>query len=146
MVRNILLITAIILTTSLFASSPKAIDLAQISQGHIHGKVQSFDLDRALPQAQVVVYSETFNIVKVTTTNIKGEYSISDLPEGKYFLTINYLGYKPVIIDNINIKSAREEITLKDVSMEIAYYNIKEVVVTAKRKNNNIAILSSIEK
>ena len=145
MIRNILLIAAISLTTGLFASNPVAMKADVNSGSKIQGKVQSFVLQDALSQAQVVVYSETSDIIKVTTTNSKGEFTISDLPEGMYYISISHLGYKPVIIDNIQVGSDEESVSLKDMSMESNFYKIKEVVVTAQRIcKDNSALISSI--
>ena len=147
MLRNVLLIAAISFSTIMLASDQKAEDTISVSGGKINGKVQSFVKQHALPLAQVVVYGETSDIVKVTTTNNKGEFEFNNLPKGKYFITISYLGYKPVIMDGINVESSDDVVRLKDTSLETAFYKIKEVVCKAESiEKTNDAILSSINK
>ena len=141
MIRNIFLIAAIGLTTSLWASNQKAMDAKITSGSKIQGQVQSFVVQDALPQAQVVVYGETSDIIRVTITNSNGEFEFNDLPEGKYYITINYLGYKPVVVDNIEVTSNGEPVSLKNLSLEKAFYQIKEVVCKAERKNNTNNII-----
>ena len=138
MLRTILILTVISLTTGVFASNSnvKAIDKA--SAGQITGNVMSLNTQNALPLAQIVIYSEESEVIKVTTTDQKGNFVIPDLPEGKYFLSISYLGYKTVIVDDIVICATHMPVNVKNLLLECTTFDIDEVIVKAERKDNQL--------
>ena len=133
MLRTILILTVISFTTGLFASNP--IDkYNNVSDSQINGKVRSLNTQKALSRAQVVIYSENTHLIKAVTTDKKGEFSITNLPAGKYYLSISYLGYKPEIVDNITVNSTGMVVNLENVLLQGAVYEIDEVIVKAERK------------
>jgi len=67
-----------------------------------------------------------------TVTNVYGFYSIT-LPAGKYQLVYSYLGYETVTTTIDLNKNQSINISLKEISK-----TIDEVVITAKRKNENV--------
>ena len=142
MIRTILILVIVCMTTALNASNKK-VNENNSSNSQIIGKVKSINTKNVLPMAQVVVYGEESNLVKVTTTNQNGNFVISSLPEGKYYLVVSYLGYKSEIIDKINITSNALSYNIKNLKLKSTDYEIKEVVVKADRINNNY--FSSLE-
>ena len=67
-----------------------------------------------------------------SVTNVYGFYSIT-VPEGKYQFDFSYIGYTATRIEvNLN-KNITQNISLKEETK-----TIEEVIVTAKRKNENI--------
>lgn len=67
-----------------------------------------------------------------TVANEKGYYSLS-LPEGSYTLMVNFFGYKPKEI-KIDLK---KDVTI-NFSMSEDVDELKEVIVTTEKKNDNI--------
>ena len=138
MLRTILILTVISLTTGVFASNPEIKVTDNVSAGHIKGVIKSLNTQNVLPLAQVVVYGEDSEVIRVTTTDRKGNFVISDLPEGTYFLNISYLGYKTLIVDNIIVNAKKTPTIVKKILLERAAYNIGEVMVKAERKDNHL--------
>lgn len=69
---------------------------------------------------------------KGTTTNSYGYYSLS-LPAGKYTVVVSYLGYN-ALTQNIDLSSSKR----MDFRLEPASQVLKDVEISAVRKNNNI--------
>jgi len=71
-----------------------------------------------------------------TTSNSKGNYSLSDLSPDRYELRISFLAYKDVVVPNVVVTSGKE--TILDVTMEEKVTDLNEVVVTANGKGKTI--------
>ncbi|HUV01309.1 MAG TPA: DUF5686 and carboxypeptidase regulatory-like domain-containing protein [Bacteroidales bacterium] len=99
----------------LFFSNPYI--TAQILKGRITEK-----------SGEAVQYATVFiqELKQGTTSNTKGDYEIR-LPEGKYLVIYQSLGYDPVFV-NINLTDST---LIKDVVLQEQYYEIPEVRITA---------------
>ena len=67
-----------------------------------------------------------------TISNAYGYYSLT-LPEGKYTVTIRFIGFQPFIQSIDFIEDIRIDVALSTNAAEL-----EEVVITAERKNENI--------
>ena len=94
--------------------------------GKITGQV--VDVDTRLPLA-------TANIVLVGTeygssTDLDGNFTIYTVPVGSYVLQCSYLGYNPIMITDVIVKSNR--ITTVEVELKASAIRTDEVTVKAK--------------
>lgn len=106
-----LLLTAITL-------SCLAIDvLAQVS---ISGKIVSADTNEPIVGANIRIDQS----LSGCTTNGKGEFSISNLPDGKHVLRITHVSYTP---KSITTKGGEKNLLIK---LQDSFTNIGQVVVT----------------
>lgn len=106
-----LLLTAITL-------SCLAIDvLAQVS---ISGKIVSADTNEPVVGANIRIDQS----LSGCTTNDKGEFSISNLPDGKHVLRITHVSYTP---KSITTKGGEKNLLIK---LQDSFTNIGQVVVT----------------
>lgn len=105
MIRKLLL-TAIVLTVSLFAWS---------QSGTLKGKVTDKDSKEPIPFANVVVELGG-KIVNGSTTDFDGMYTIKPIPPGKYDIKITYVGYKNMMVQGMIINADR--IKFLDVDLE----------------------------
>ncbi len=69
--------------------------------GKIKGKVTDLQTGEPLIGANVIVVGTSFG----AATDIKGEYSVSNLDAGVYELKATYLGYKTVTISNVRVNA-----------------------------------------
>lgn len=81
-----------------------------------------------------------------TTSNVDGEYKITNAPLGRITLKVSYLGYEEKVIPNVLVTSGKEVILNLDLQESII--TGEEVVVTAERKdkastNNEMATVSA---
>ncbi|MBN4061967.1 TonB-dependent receptor [Bacteroidales bacterium AH-315-I05] len=117
------------LLIAVLASS--TIGLGQNNTGTIKGKVLEKATLQPLPFVNVyVVQAETG-----TTTDIKGEFSIENIPPGNYSLSCSFVGYETKVLQDVQVvtgKTAYYEINLNKSSL-----GLDELEVTAYRYEMN---------
>lgn len=82
------------------------------------------------------------SIQKGSSSDVKGNYTLSNIPPDRYDVTATFLGYKTVTIPNVIVTSGKEVIL--DISMEESYKQIGEVVVKANNKEGTINKLATV--
>lgn len=66
--------------------------------------------------------------IKGTTSDIDGKYRIPNVPIGKLKVECSFLGYKTILLDNINLSSAKElvlDFQLEELPFELGTIEIK---------------------
>jgi hypothetical protein len=115
---------------------------ASLRKNNIRGIVVDLDSNIPLVGANVYLNSETPHIG--TVTDINGYFSINNLPVGRYNLKISYIGYKPVMISNILVLSAKEQVVR--VKMEELVTDLEGVEITStpdiSKPVNDLAFVS----
>ncbi len=80
-----------------------------------------------------------------TTTDIDGQFVLRNIPLGRQTFEVNYLGYEPIVIQNIDVTAGKE--VYLNIEMEESLVTLDEVVITAaidKDKSiNDMATVSS---
>jgi len=112
---------AITITILLIAIGSKA----QNNRTTLSGKILG-DLQEPIPYVNVIIAKLSIG----TTTDKQGNYSLKNIPEGEYTVTINSLGYTT---KTKNISFIEREITV-NFSLKKGIANLGEVVVNAKSK------------
>ncbi len=118
----------IFLATILFYSfSLKAQNVGKIT-GHVIDSLSGAPID----YASIGLYKsgETKPIDGVVT-NEKGDFSLSNLKDAEYKITIDFIGYQRKIIDHIIIDEVNRLADLKDVMLNSGSKLLKSVTVTA---------------
>jgi hypothetical protein len=110
------------------------ITFAQNNKQKIRGVITDKLSQTTLPGAAVQLINAADK--KGTTSDSKGNYSLSDLSPDRYELKISYLGYKDVLVSNVVVTSGKE--TILDIAMEENVTDLNEVVVTASGKEKTI--------
>ncbi|MEX1128291.1 MAG: carboxypeptidase-like regulatory domain-containing protein [Vicinamibacterales bacterium] len=62
----------------------------------IRGTVTAADTGRPLRRARVTLTGQPLSAARATSTNIRGEYELKDLPAGRYVLRVQRGGYLPM--------------------------------------------------
>jgi hypothetical protein len=120
----------IIILLFLFLTSTSVLSGSQILKGKITTKAGD-------PIRYATVYIQELR--QGTTSNTKGDYEIR-LPAGKYTVIYQSLGYEPVIV---NITLSDKTIT-KDVILQVQYYEIPEVRITASGEDPAYIIMRKV--
>ncbi len=77
-----------------------------------------------------------------SVTDENGNYSITDIPVGKHTISVTYMGYQGVVLNDILVTSAKEVIL--PIEMEEMAVKMSEVTVTHKREHvNDMALVST---
>ena len=104
-------------------------------------------LDKA---SEIPLIGATVEVVSVdppigTTTDINGEFILSNTPVGRHVISISYLGYENTVIPNVMVTSGKEVVL--DAKLEESIVKLDEVVITAKtdkdRTVNEMAAVSA---
>lgn len=92
----------IIISIILFANLLMA--QSELPKGEINGKV----LDRETLTPLVGVTVQVKNSTIGTSTDLNGNYTLSEITVGNYVLEFKYIGYEPVIITDVIVRSKRQ--------------------------------------
>lgn len=109
----------------------------------ISGQVIEKITQQPLPGAHITITSITPPLMAIADE--KGNFKITGIPIGRVSLTVSYVGYQPLNINNLILTAGKElQLTLE---MEESVYTYDEVVVSAKsqkiRPNNEMALISA---
>ncbi len=137
--KYIFLIVTIFITTSLKAQKI----------GKITGLIKDSTSNIGVDYASVGLY-KTGNSKPIdgVVTNIKGEFSLINLEEGEYKVTIDFIGYKRKTIDFIKINETTKLVDLGNILLSSSSKLLKSVTVTAnapiiENKIDKIVLLAS---
>jgi hypothetical protein len=82
------------------------------------------------------------SIQKGSSSDAKGNYTLSNISPDRYDIVATFLGYKTITIPNVVVTSGKEVII--DIAMEESYKQIGEVVVKANNKEGTINKLATV--
>lgn len=101
---------------------------AQLSVQNIRGTVRDAASNNPLPYSSVVLKN------KVSPQGISGDslgnFIFKNIPVGRYDIEVSYLGYDPVIINEILLTSAKEVVL--DITLQENLTSLGEVIVRPK--------------
>ena len=119
--------------------------LAQEFSQTIRGTI--IDEDSQLPLIGATVYLVNQANSTGTTTDADGEFRIKQVPVGRHDIQVNYLGYKPINLKSILVRSGKELVL--DLKMQESAVTLEEVKISAEnsidksRPLNSFASVSS---
>jgi len=118
--------------------------LAQVKLSQtIRGTVLDKNIQSVLPGAVVVLLNS--NPVIATSTDADGKFKLPNVPVGHHNLLIRLMGYKEVVINNLEVNTGKENVL--NISMEEDLKQAQEVVIEAAKDksvaNNGLAVVSA---
>ncbi len=109
----------------------------------IRGKVLDDETEQPLPGATVLI--KDLESVKGTITNVDGEFQIDNIPVGRHNLTVSFIGYNDIIINNLLLTSSKELVL--ELKMQEKVTNLKTITVKATSQKedavNDMALISA---
>jgi ferric enterobactin receptor len=103
------------------------------AKGKISGKVIDAGNSTPVDYATVSLYKDgSANPFNGISTDPKGNFTLNHLADGTYKLTIDFIGYKKKVIDNITINSAANNIALGIIKLASVQNQLEAVVIKAK--------------
>lgn len=104
-------------------------------RGTVEGLVSDNDTNEPLEYASVAIFSKADSgLVTGVITNHFGEFRIANVPQGNYYLKIQFIGYESREIADLSLKSG-ERLNLGTIRMAAARQMLNEVNVTGNRIN-----------
>ena len=118
---------------------------ATFAQSAISGLVMDGDLNEPLAFANVIVREKGQTQTTLgSITDFEGRYSIIVSAQGLYEVEFSYLGYKTIVISDIEVGD-NEEVPV-NVTLNPSSNQLEEVVLTVSAKKNNEAAVLAIQK
>ena len=117
----------------LFLLSMFQIQAQDIPTQTIRGHV--LDKETKQPLISVNVYIKDSEPLNGTTTDLDGNFVISNVPTGRRTIVATYLGYEPYVVDNVVISAAKE--LYLEVEMIEAIETGEDVEITASGNGSN---------
>ncbi len=96
--------------------------------GKINGKVSDKRTGEALPFVNIIIEGTNFG----AATDIDGNYVILNIPPGKYNVKAQYIGYQPVVVENISVSI--DLTTTVNFELSESAVELEEVVVQGKQE------------
>lgn len=112
----------------LFLVSSISLSAQQQYKQTVRGVVLDKNTQEYLPGATIIVSYDDNTIG--TTTNEKGEFSISGVPVGRCNISVSMLGFTPYASNNILVYSGKENVL--DITLEEHMHTLDEITVTPK--------------
>ncbi len=123
----------LILTVAFLLTFTASAQTTPSGKGKVTGKVTDALTKQPIDYATISIFL-TGKTQPVTggTTNEKGVFAISQIPNGTYSITINFIGYERYTIAQLNINDAKSSISIGTVLLKPTATALKEVNVTAR--------------
>ncbi|MEN8120150.1 MAG: TonB-dependent receptor [Bacteroidota bacterium] len=108
---------------------------------NIRGTVVDATSKSPIPGAHVVILNS--NPLIGTVSGNDGEFTLKNVPVGRQDINVGFIGYKPVYLRNLSIKSGKELIL--NIEMEEAVITTEEIVIKAHgRKDKALNEMANI--
>ncbi|MBI4645424.1 MAG: carboxypeptidase-like regulatory domain-containing protein, partial [Bacteroidia bacterium] len=105
------------------------------SDGNISGTIKDPDLNQLIPYANVILYRlKDSSIVTGAIADEKGNFTLSKLPYGKFYLEIHFIGYEKKFIPEILLTPRQKDILLGIIELRQTATQLNEVEVVGERK------------
>jgi outer membrane receptor for ferrienterochelin and colicins len=102
--------------------------------GSISGRVTALTDGKPEPLIGAIVLVQ--GSVRGTTTNLKGEYRIPDLPPGRYTVVVSMIGYQKNGRTNVPVEAGKDVVV--DFVLNASPVQIDQVVVTASKRAQSL--------
>jgi len=130
--QTILMLMILVIHQANASKAMSGIDISNAS--HITGRVNDSSTRQPMEYVTIALYqAKDSNMVAGTISNSKGEFTISMLDSGRYYLEVSYLGFEKKKIDPVLISGKLNKINLGEISLAPATADISEVLVTGNR-------------
>ena len=108
-----------------------------LSKSNLSGVVIESETKSPLEYATITVMSSIDNsVVDGSLTDVNGKFNIF-LPRGKYNILVEYISYKTISLNNIEING---NIDLYNIELEVDYESLEEVEIIAENTTVDIRL------
>ncbi|MGB9770890.1 MAG: TonB-dependent receptor domain-containing protein [Candidatus Kapaibacteriota bacterium] len=131
---TLLILLYTILTISLFAQEPKKTQIQSERIGTIRGKIVDDQSLKPMEYVSVRIFrSRDSSLISGGLTNAEGYFEIKNLPFGRYYAIVKFIGFKTQVVDSIFVTPRNPEVNLGVIRFLPEPIQTKEVEVTAQK-------------
>src|SRR5665647_377691 len=107
---------------------------AETENGSITGVIVDDSTTTPVSYASVALLNAAdSSLLNGMITNDQGKFQFKDLPYGKYNLKVTFVGYKPVVIKNVEVSRQNKTIDLQNLKIREDYKKLEEAVIVGQR-------------
>ena len=140
--KNIVLFSILFLSSAVFSQERPN---QGGSDGPAIGKVKGVVIDN---KSKVPVEFATIALYKLKDSSlatgvvagINGGFELKELSFGKYFMKVNFIGYKQLIIDTIKIRAGNVDVNLGSIKLRTNTELLGEVEITSEKSTIQLGI------
>lgn len=102
-------------------------------KGKISGTVVDSKSGSPLSSATIQVYSsKDSSLITGRASEANGDFLITDIPAGAYYIKVSYIGYNIAVIKNIIITGKNPDVNLGTIKLEVSSEVTEEIEVTSE--------------
>ncbi|GAB3203381.1 outer membrane receptor protein involved in Fe transport [Pontibacter aydingkolensis] len=103
-------------------------------EGKISGTIQDEVTKAPVEFASVALVNKgTGKIVNGSTTDSRGRFSIAEVAPGHYKLTISFVGYESMVVDNVAVEKGKDDVNVGTVILKSSTKTLSEVTITGEK-------------
>ncbi len=107
---------------------------AETDNGSITGIIVDDSTTAPVSYASVALLNAAdSSLLNGMITNDQGKFLFNDLPYGKYNLKVTFVGYKPVVIKDLEVSRQNKTIDLQNLKIQEDYKKLEEAVIVGQR-------------
>jgi ferric enterobactin receptor len=107
---------------------------AETENGSISGIIVDDSTTTPVSYASVALLNAADStILNGMITNDQGKFQFTDLPYGKYSLKVTFVGYKPVVIRDLEVSRQNKTIDLQSLKIREDFKKLEEAVIVGQR-------------
>jgi hypothetical protein len=104
-----------------------------IKDGYVKGRVEDLKDHTALSYANIVLYSiKDSSMVNGCVADTSGAFTIKNIAEGKYYLTIDFIGYEKYVLNNIELTKEKPYADINTVGLKPSSSQLGGVEITSE--------------
>lgn len=101
--------------------------------GKITGKIIDKNSGEPVEYATVVLSNAFQKQLDGTLTNNKGQFKMTELKLGSYFIKVSFVGYNETTTDTITLTKSNPDVNLNDIYLEASAIALEAVTVSAEK-------------
>ena len=134
MKRILLSISIVLLSASLFAQQgrPEGREMPKI--GTLTGVVMDNISSNPVEYANVALYSmRDSSVVGGTVTNGKGHFKMTELPPGRFYACVKFIGFETKVINDVKITPKQTSVDLGKITLQPGAESLEGVEIVGER-------------
>ncbi len=133
--KTFLFLSILLFYSEFFSQTNLPGEVKEVYEGKISGRIIDSALVEPIDYASVgLLLQENDKEVNGTTSDAKGNFLISNVPDGNYKIVIYFMGYKNRTVTNILIDKTNRKVNLGDIRLVNTVTDIGPVVITGHAK------------
>ena len=108
--------------------------IAHSQSGNITGKVVDNSTGAGIEAVAVSLYNinDSTNVLTGAETDGGGNFIISDIPYGQYYLSVNFIGYNTAVVRGITLSDSKNSVDLGTIKLKSGETITEEIVVESE--------------